>query len=241
MSGPITLFDLASRDEPNRCWSYNVWKTRLALNYKGIPYTTSWLDHDTLKHTLKSLGIPPNTTGFEYTVPTVKFTCGNVVTDSATIAVELESRFPSLSLHFDQELEPKADEAAHITAMALFAVYLPRISRNLITTSSIPTFQRTREERSGMTLFEMESSKGGEKAWQAAEPGLAATKAILEEHKKDDGPFILGSQVCYADFIIAANFLAAKRAGDDMFDRIIGWDSSFSSHYRACEAWMHDQ
>lgn len=241
MSSPITLFDLASRDEPHRCWSYNVWKTRLALNYKGIRYTTNWVDHDTLAPTLKSLGVPPNATGFEYTVPTVRFTCGTLVTDSATIAAELEARFPSPSLHRDPELEAKADEAAHVTAMALFANYLPRIGRNLITTSSIPTFEKTREKLFGMSLTDLERTKGGEKAWQAAEPGFVATKAILNEHKKDDGPFILGSQVCYADFVIAATFLAAKRAGHDMFDRIISWDSCFKALYEACEAWTHDQ
>lgn len=44
MSEDIILYDLASR---GRCasWSFNVWKTRLVLNYKGISYRTEWVDH----------------------------------------------------------------------------------------------------------------------------------------------------------------------------------------------------
>ena len=54
VDGQLTLFDLVRRDG-KRSWSGNVWKARLFLNYKGIPYQTHWVDYLTLKSTLISL------------------------------------------------------------------------------------------------------------------------------------------------------------------------------------------
>ena len=52
MTTQLELFDLASRGTLNKCWSYNVWKIRQALNYKGISHTTTWLDQNNLDLTL---------------------------------------------------------------------------------------------------------------------------------------------------------------------------------------------
>ncbi|KAF9872557.1 putative glutathione s-transferase [Colletotrichum karsti] len=237
----ITLYDLAQRGETNRCWSYNVWKIRLVLNYKKIPFTTAWVDHNTLGPTLKSLGVPPNTTGgFEFTVPTIKLPDGLMVTDSAVIASRLEGIYPSPALHLDLELQAQVDRVVHMTCMPLFAIYMPQVARELIDKATVPAFSKSREKRFGMTLEELETSKGAEKAWVAAESGFAAMKEILTSHKKDEGPFIRGSQVCYADFALVAVFEAFKRVGNGMFERALEWDTAFSDLYRASQAWLQN-
>jgi len=38
----IIFYDIAS-DKPLRTFAPNPWKTRLALNFKGIPYRTEWV------------------------------------------------------------------------------------------------------------------------------------------------------------------------------------------------------
>ncbi|KAJ3544822.1 hypothetical protein NM208_g2852 [Fusarium decemcellulare] len=236
----IVLYDLAQRTQPNRCWSFNVWKTRLALNYKRIPFTTAWVNHNTLGPTLKSIGLPPNSSGFEYTVPTIKLTDGSVVTDSSVIASKIEDLQPSPSLHLDSDLQAEADRVAHMTAMPLFAIYMPRLARDVIEESTVPAFAESREKLFGMTLKELEEKKGGKQAWDAAGPGFTAMKELLTGRKVDEGPFIHGSQVCYADFILVAAFESLKRVGRDMFEMAIGQDPAFGSLYEASQAWLEN-
>ncbi|KAI0014877.1 hypothetical protein F4780DRAFT_151175 [Xylariomycetidae sp. FL0641] len=44
----IVLFDLASKP-PCRTWSYNPWKARFVINFKGLKYKTEWLQYPDLK------------------------------------------------------------------------------------------------------------------------------------------------------------------------------------------------
>lgn len=252
MSENLVLYDLATKEQFNRCWSYNVWKTRLALNYKKIPYTTAWVNHETLGPTIKALGVPSNTPtfkslsapaktssqGFEYTVPTVKFPDGSVVTDSAAIAERLEALYPDPPMFLDANLQGEAGRAIHLTIMPLFAVYMPCIARNVIPESTVPYFAASREKIFGMSLEELEKTKGGEQAWIAARPGFAAMKALTVDHKQDDGPFIRGSQVCYADFVLLAGLEALKRAGDDMFEKAVAAEPELKEYYAAAGDWF---
>ena len=42
------LYDLPSKQE-NACWSPNTWKSRAALNFKGVSYETVWVPYHELK------------------------------------------------------------------------------------------------------------------------------------------------------------------------------------------------
>ncbi|GKU07641.1 glutathione s-transferase [Fusarium langsethiae] len=43
-SKPIVFYDIAARPPVEKnCFSPNPWKSRLALNFKGVPYSTSWV------------------------------------------------------------------------------------------------------------------------------------------------------------------------------------------------------
>ncbi|KAH8674336.1 hypothetical protein BX600DRAFT_457442 [Xylariales sp. PMI_506] len=238
----ITLYDFGQREKPNRSWSYNAWKTRLVLNYKGIPYTTAWVNSDNLGPTLKSIGVNPHQSagGFEYTIPTIKLVDMPALMGSAVIAAELDALYPSPSLNIDTELEAEASQVINMAARALFPIYMPRLTRELVEESAVEVFTKRREKIFGVTFVEWEKTKGGELAWKAAEPGFAAMKQLLNKRKQDDGPFILGSQVSYADFCLVALFHAFKRAGDDLFDRLIGWDPCFRVLYEACEPWFEN-
>lgn len=238
----IVLYDYAQRAQPNRCWSYNVWKTRLVLNYKRIPYTTTWVDSNTLGPTLKSIGIPPNPdkSHFEYTVPAIKLLDGSVFTNSLIVASKLEALHPEPCLHLDSDLVAEAGELVTTTARPLFAIYMPRICRDVLEQSSVSAFVMRREKIFGTTFEEMENINGGERAWKAAEPGFIAMKRLLTSHKKDTGPFIYGSEVCYADFMLVALFESFKRVSYGMFERIISWDSCFDDLYKASQVWLEN-
>lgn len=239
MPEQIVLFDLGRRDKPNTSWSANVWKTRLVLNYKNIPYTTHWENHVTLGPTLESLGVPPNISGqgLPYTVPTMKFPDGTILTDSAVLVKKLEDMYPSPSLNLDEELEGEAYQAVVLTSMPLFTLYMPHVARNVIEESTVPAFEATRQKKFGMSIADFEK-KGGEHVWVAAEPGFAAMKALLTKHKRDEGPFIHGSQVCYADFILVSAMEGFKRVGGGMFERVVAKEQVFSALYDASRAWV---
>ena len=50
---PLTLYDIPSKGQ--KCWSPNVWKTRLVLHYKQIPYKTEWIEYPEIEPKLKGL------------------------------------------------------------------------------------------------------------------------------------------------------------------------------------------
>lgn len=238
MSEDIILYDLASR---GRCasWSFNVWKTRLVLNYKGISYRTEWVDHVNIAEILVKTGVSPNTSGqgSAYTVPTIRLPNGTCIRDSAVIAQKLEELYPSPSLYHDANLQAKTEQAIGAIAGPLLPIYMSLIHRRVIVESSIPYFLETREKRFGMSLEKFEQSKGGEQAWKAAEPGFKLVSALLTEHKRDNGPFILGTQLCYADFIIAAMAESIRRIDMAMYERCLTYANKFGELHEACKQW----
>lgn len=216
----------------------------MVLNYKNIPYTTTWLLHPEIEPTLKSLGLPPNTApgpGSPYTVPAVRIPSsdGNeYVMDSLAIAGRLEELCPEPSLHLEIGLHDRAAAAVAKIAVPLFPVFLPRVGRDVLVESTIPFVNASREKRFGMTMDELEASRGGEQAWKAAEPAFSELKTLLTDHKRDDGPFILGSRVSYGDFVVVALLEGLRRIGQDMWEKVVGWDDSFRRLWEACGPFM---
>ena len=178
--------------------------------------------------------------GSPYTLPAVQLPDGTVVMDSLAIAQKLESLHPSPSLHLDNGLHLKVGPIFGKIGAPLLPVFMPRIGRDVIVESSVPYFQEARKKAFGMSLDEFEKMKGGEQAWQAAQPGVEDLKAFLAEHKQDDGPFVLGSQVSYVDFVIVAFMEAFRRIGEELFERLVGNDESLRNIHKACERWLEN-
>jgi glutathione S-transferase len=120
----IVLYDLPSRGRCH-CWSYNPWKTRLTLNYKGervrktirgesltwagLPYQTKFVEYPDIAPTLKDFGLAPSEDDPPYTIPAIKI--GNeYFMDSTVIAEELEKRYPTPSLKLDSPRSKRAIE-----------------------------------------------------------------------------------------------------------------------------------
>ncbi len=72
---------------------------RAALNFKGIPYKTEWLEYPDIKATLSAKESPPldGSDGFPYTIPAVGLPDGRFVMNSRPIADELEKLKPEPS------------------------------------------------------------------------------------------------------------------------------------------------
>ncbi len=94
----IVFYDIASR-EPRTTFAANPWKTRLALNLKGIPYQTQWVEMPDIASVREKLGVPANRTlpdGTPYhTLPVIQNTAtGDLIGDSFEIALYLDNTFP---------------------------------------------------------------------------------------------------------------------------------------------------
>lgn len=112
-----------------------------------------------------------------------------VIMDSKIIAAEIEKQHPKPSLHLDSPAIPEAEAAVVKVMTPLVPVMMPQIPRNLLNPASVDYFERTRAERFGMSLSELEKTKGGEPAFQAAEQPLKDMAALI---KRQGGPYILG-------------------------------------------------
>ncbi|KAL2062176.1 hypothetical protein VTL71DRAFT_6442 [Oculimacula yallundae] len=97
-SDPLLLYDISSPLKP-RSYAPNPSKARLALSFKGVPFSTSWIDIVDIPHVRKELNCPA-TRSFDdgsdfYTLPMLReSTTGRIVGDSFDIANYLEEAFP---------------------------------------------------------------------------------------------------------------------------------------------------
>lgn len=89
-----------------------------------------------------------------------------------------------------------------------------------------------------MPLDELEAQRGGDKAWEAAKPGLDELEALVRDRKVDEGPFVLGSRVSYADFVIVAVLEGFRRVGQDLFERIVESREGLRGVWEACGEWL---
>lgn len=85
-----------------------------------------------------------------------------------------------------------------------------------------------------MDLDELEATKGGDGAWAAAESGLDELEGLMREYKVDEGPFVLGSKVSYADFVVVAVLEGFRRIGGDLFERIVRGRDGLRGVWEAC-------
>lgn len=58
-SAPIVFYDIAQRPPvAETCCAVNPWKSRLALNFKAVPYTTTWVKMPDISSVRASLKVP---------------------------------------------------------------------------------------------------------------------------------------------------------------------------------------
>ncbi|GAB7350044.1 hypothetical protein MBLNU459_g0715t1 [Dothideomycetes sp. NU459] len=234
MSSRVILYDLPSKGHC-ACWSLNPWKTRLALNFKGIPYETRWLEYPDIAPTLKAAGLPPNEKGASYSIPAASID-GKLLMDSAVIAPVLEELQASPPMHFDHPMTAKVQDAVLKAFTGLAPLILPAVARNLLNPGSKEYFEKTRAERFGMPLPELEKSDKAKNAWETAEAGLSELRDLLREDVS--GPFFLGKEPSYADFVAVGAMQFMKRAQIHVFERYLDYDDALKTLYGACTKWL---
>ncbi len=192
---PIILYDLCGAD--GRRFSPNCWRTRMALEHKGIPYEA---------RATRFTEIQTEPDGRRRTLPTIE-DGGRVVTGSWAIAEHLEHAYPdrpslfggpagrALSRFFDAW----ADTVLHpgIAAMVVKDIHAH------LAPEDQAYFRETRERRFGKALEAVQDGREG-----MVEPfrrSLAPLRRTLESQ-----PFLGGGAPLYADYLAFGAFMWAR-------------------------------
>jgi glutathione S-transferase len=160
--------------------------------------------------------------------------------NSANIVGKLEELYPEPSLHLDAELHGPMTAAIEGLAGVVWWDTLATIPSILPERSSV-YFTETRKATFGASLEDVAKMKGGPEAWKtAAQPGGAAEQVrdMLTKHRKDEGPFVLGSQLSYADLIAASVWECIEICGPEDYKRLMALDPTFQIHHDACRPYF---
>ncbi|KAH0490288.1 hypothetical protein TgHK011_001765 [Trichoderma gracile] len=268
-SPPITLYDIAHKPPVTKhCFSPNPWKTRFALNFKALPYTTTWVRMPDIPYARRELGLPAcrkfaDGTDF-YTLPVIKdASAGVVLGDSFDIAVYLQRTYPdsgggdlfpeqTLDYAFDPgyalavPLSERADGGHpeyyrfNTNVDAAFTSHVPLMVSRMAFDPA--TEEQTKAEfvrRAGVKSWDdfALTSEAREKFMQSFE---AALGDLARLYRRDaSGPFLLGKQASYADFIVGAWLrMSSMCLPESEWDEVRSWhDGVFGKLHDALDAY----
>ncbi|KZT11967.1 uncharacterized protein LAESUDRAFT_670156 [Laetiporus sulphureus 93-53] len=242
-SEAIIFYDLLST-APGKAWSPNTWKTRFALNYKGLPYKTVWVEYPDVAGVCNEIGASPTDTWPDgspwYTLPAIYDpNTKTTVSDSAMIARYLDKTYPDTPV-----LIPPETDAFHAAFQEVFLLtiqksILPLLLPPSVTVLNPPSaayFRRTREMLYSKPLEEF-SPDGPvrEGYWQELQAGFAKLAQWMSANGQDK-PFFMDEKICHADLLIAGWLKWAKTVwGPDSTEwaTIMQWDSGKWARFMA--------
>ncbi|KAG6872892.1 hypothetical protein C0995_005597 [Termitomyces sp. Mi166 len=233
MLEPIIFYDIASTI-PGQCWSSNLWKTRYSLNFKRLPYKTEWVEYPDIAPMSKKMGFLPTAMHGEnpyYSLPAIYDpNHSTLLSDSALIAQYLDKAYPNTPKLFppgSHALQYAFIDALGYKLEPIRAFALPA-SHAILNPRSKEYFRRTREAHFGKPLEDI--APKGEVAieeWAKVEKGLNDVAVWLEKGK-ENGPYFLGQEPAFVDFVLAAHLLYYKKiwgVDSQQWKDISTWDN----------------
>ncbi|KAJ6535022.1 hypothetical protein B0H19DRAFT_1038969 [Mycena capillaripes] len=225
----IVFYDIPST-LPGKCFSPNLWKTRYALNFKGIPYETVWLEYPEIEPLCREIGAAPTSTKPDgrphFTLPVIHdLSTGTVVSDSSKIAAYLDATYPNtprLMPPHTVGLHRAFEDAAHELIIPLYRYGLPP-SHAVMNPPSADYFRRTREEFFGTTLENL-APTGEEDVmeWKKFKNGFGKIDEWIRANG-DGSTHIMGDALCYADMWIATYVLWIKMVLPEKWEEVKLW------------------
>ncbi|PBK68675.1 hypothetical protein ARMSODRAFT_957707 [Armillaria solidipes] len=225
----ITLYDFPTK-LPDAPGSPTTWRVRYSLNMKKLPHQTVFVELPDIEPLAKRIGAAPTGTRRDgvtplYTVPIIHdHATGAVVSESAAIAAYLDKTYPSGPTLVPAGTMP-LQLAFRDAVSDVFSAF-----RGFIIEGMKPNLNdRTVElwkERLAEQGINLDAPFDGEKeqVWEKALAGFAKLDKWFEGN---EGPFIMGSEPCFADAVLGA-FLRHSRAnlGKDSkeWKDIVSWN-----------------
>ena len=179
-----------------------------------------------------------------FRVPIVRFPDGALIMESSDVAKKLET-CPGPSLRLDDDLQKKAQDISNQIIFPMVAFLFYRIYNDVITEEEKDWFRKDREGRAAImlgrdkiSLEDWEKEAGGKASFTNSEPGMAELSKFLKENKKDDGPFISGSEACYADLMVVGIARFFRQANDDAYEKLMESVEGLKELDEACSPWF---
>lgn len=186
--------------------------------------------------------IPPNDGEGQkaYTIPIIQFPDGTYLMESGKIAKAIENKYPSPTVHLDLPIVQRVDSLVDKCMPAMHPNLLYKFSQVVLSEKSYDYWVGAYIKKFGMALDEYERRLGGEKSWAEALPAIIELTSLLKE-RQDEGPFFLGKEISYADFIWAGALMFVKRIDENVFQELLDRTGARDVHERffeACAPWM---
>ncbi|QKX63528.1 uncharacterized protein TRUGW13939_10699 [Talaromyces rugulosus] len=228
----ITFYDISMRPPTEvHCCSPNPWKTRYALNFKDVSYSTSWVPLPSISKVRRGLDLPATRKFADgsdfYTLPIISDPSTNsIVGDSFDIAVYLQQTYPNsgagnllppqkLDYTFSQNQAlavPLSNRTAagfeeyaqfNINVDAAFTTHVLLMVQNLPFDPATAEQSKTESlRRAGLTNWADLDIHGAARE-QLLNSFQDALAELAKLYEKDpSGPFVLGTQPSYADCIV---------------------------------------
>ncbi|KAI0041591.1 hypothetical protein FA95DRAFT_1548558 [Auriscalpium vulgare] len=244
----ITLYDVPSLTP--EAWSPNIWRIRLILNYKRLPYRTAWVEFSDVERVLRSINAPPTAISRDgrplYALPAIvvpQHSSGRpiVLTNASTIAEYLEAAFPARPIFPDgsKAMQSVFVQYLHdIVLQPLLAVMVPLTHMRLPAhvqaqfrgppPASLPGYLTPGPQR--------------EQAWVAVKEKLDLLAAMLDKNVGSDGDGVvaMGRELTYADFAVCGVLIWVERvAPHDGWARMRQWSGGrWARLWERCREYM---
>lgn len=237
----------------SKSWSPNTLKVRAVLNFKGIPYTQTWISYPDIKPLITGFGLPPNESGIPYTLPAIIHKSSiasnphGAMMDSLPIVLHLDKVFPSNPLFPSGDasyaLMLAVERISSGAAPAFRSMILPRVPEKLDPRGK-EYFIRTRSEWFGKPLAETLPTDEAEvkKLHELVETEMKTILEMLKVREGKKGPFFEGENAGYVDLMLAGRLAFIERFDTPLFEKMLALGSGeLRALYEACRPWLEGQ
>lgn len=216
----------------------NARADRYCLNLKKIPYKTEWIEYPDIAAHCAKLGFSPSATRVTrgtgtlfYTLPAIHDTATGVhLCDSSRIAEYLEAQYPACPRIFPHDtigLQIDFHDRMSAKLSALWDFVVPAMLARLVPASQA-YYRRTREAAWGVPIEKI-APAGGRfvEEWDKVRAGFAQVAGWYAKMRAE-GPFIMGAQASWADFVVGAHLVWLNKAwgeDDPKWKAIMQWDN----------------
>jgi glutathione S-transferase len=228
-------------------------KIRAVLNFKGIPYTQSWISYPDIKPLAISLGLPPNKQGRLYTLPaiihksSITSNPSGAMMDSLNIAIHLDKVFPSPPLfpfgEASYALFVAVSKIVNLLEPGYRPFIIPRVVDHLDSRGK-EYFYETRSAALGKPLSEVRPTDKDtiDRLWKLVETESVALIKMLNGMEGKEGPFFEGKTPGYADLFLACQLAFIQRFDKELFGKFLDLgDGEIAALYNACLPWLEGQ
>ena len=226
----------------------------MVLNFKGIPYTQSFVSYPDITPLLSSLSVTSWPEGpFAYTLPaishpaSVRTNPSGAMMDSLPIALHLDHTFPLRPLwpsgDASYALSLAVGKLVSNAALRSLVLIIPNVSQ-ILDRRGREYFIKTRSAMFGKPLSELRPAdpESLRTTTESIKRELEMVAQMLKGKPGKTGPFFEGETASYSDFLVMAYLAWAERADKDLWRELMTVGrGELKALWDACLPWLEGQ